>query len=80
MADDVTMGGLRPAMSARGLTPTDGSVDGMVAPAALPLAWLAALADAGCERLLVRGLPDQAFPLPDQAFPLPDQMGDQDHK
>jgi len=68
IADDVTMGGLRPAMAERGLAPDDGSVEGMVEPGALPGDWLAALADAGCDRLLVRGLPVGAFPFPEDQW------------
>lgn len=68
IADDVTMGGLRPAMGDLGLAPDDGSVAGMVEPAALPRDWLAAVADAGCDRLLVRGLPVGAFPLPESPW------------
>jgi beta-N-acetylhexosaminidase len=69
LADDVTMGGLRAAMAALGIAAGDGLTTGMVDPADLPLAWLKALADAGCDQLLVRGLPLAALPLP--AAPTP---------
>lgn len=62
-ADDVTMGGLRPAMSELGIRAADGADEGLVDPAALPLAWLQALAEAGNDRLLIRGIPWAALPL-----------------
>lgn len=66
-ADDVTMGGLRPALAARGVRAADGLASGLVDPADLTVAWLQALADAGCDLLLVRGIPWGALPLRDGA-------------
>lgn len=63
-ADDVTMGALRPAMARRGIRAADGAGEGLADPAALPLAWLSALAEAGNDRLLIRGIPWTALPLP----------------
>ena len=62
-ADDVTMGGLRAAMSRRGIRPVDGLPEGMVDPASLPLAWLEELVASGSDRLLVRGIPWAGLPL-----------------
>jgi len=42
-------------------TPRPGT-DGLLDPAQLPAAWFAALRDAGCDRLLCRGIPWSAFP------------------
>lgn len=82
-ADDITMGGLRPAMAALGVAPgapagwppggpasarparlAPGTVAGLLEPEELTLPWLAALAQAGCDRLLCRGIPWRALPLP----------------
>jgi hypothetical protein len=60
-ADDVTMGALREPLAARGVPVPPGA--GLVPPGDLPAAWLVALADAGCDRLLVRGIPGRAFPV-----------------
>jgi hypothetical protein len=62
-ADDVTMGGLRPALAALGLAAADGRAEGLVDPADLTPGWLQALAAAGCDVLLVRGIPWRALPL-----------------
>lgn len=70
IADDITMGGLREAMLAQGIDPGDGLAAGLVEPAALPLAWLMALAKAGCEQLLLRGLPLGALPVPERSASL----------
>jgi hypothetical protein len=61
-ADDVTMGGLGPAMRRLGVTVPEPEAGGMFDPASLPVAWFERLADAGCDRLLIRGLPTRAFP------------------
>jgi len=61
-ADDVTMGALGPALAARGVALPAVDVHGMFDPESLPRAWLAAIAQAGCDRLLCRGIPWGAFP------------------
>jgi hypothetical protein len=61
-ADDVTMGALRPAMMELGVPAPDGQGTGLVAPGDLPGAWFTALVEAGCDRLLIRGIPWRAFP------------------
>lgn len=63
--DDVTMGALRAPLVARGIEAGDGLEGGMVDPAVLSLAWLETVAAAGCDRLLLRGIPWRALPLPD---------------
>jgi len=67
LSDDVSMGALREPMAALGIQPGDTRQEGLVAPADLPLAWLEAVADVGCDRLLLRGIPWRAFPLPGDA-------------
>ena len=67
VADDVSMGGLRGAMAAQGIVPAGDIGTGMLDPAGLPLAWFGSLVAAGCDLLLVRGIPLGAFPLPDAA-------------
>jgi hypothetical protein len=62
-ADDVTMGALRPSMKELGVPAPDHLDAGLVEPGDLPEAWLSALLAAGCDRLLVRGIPWRAFPL-----------------
>jgi|GEM_PF-1318996 len=62
-ADDVTMGGLRTAMAGLGVPPPDSQSIGMVDPADLPREWLTCLLRAGCDRLLIRGIPWRAVPL-----------------
>ncbi len=69
IADDITMGGLRGAMENLGVSPGDGEAEGMAEPELLPLTWLAALCEAGCDRLLIRGLPLLALPLPREPSP-----------
>jgi hypothetical protein len=64
-ADDVTMGGLRPALARLGVAASDGRAEGLVDPADLTHGWLEALAVAGCDVLLVRGIPWRALPLAD---------------
>jgi hypothetical protein len=62
-ADDVTMGGLRGPLAAVGVSARDGRAEGLVDPADLTVGWLAALAQAGCDVLLVRGIPWRALPV-----------------
>lgn len=62
-ADDVTMGSLRPAMAQLGVEPPDDQSTGLVEPADLTWDWLRVLAEAGCDRLLIRGIPWQVLPL-----------------
>jgi hypothetical protein len=64
-ADDVTMAALGPTLAARGVARPAIDVHGMFDPASLPRAWLAAVAQAGCDRLLCRGIPWGAFPADD---------------
>lgn len=49
--------------------PAPGTVAGLLEPEQLTLPWLAALARAGCDRLLCRGIPWRALPLPDDGPP-----------
>ncbi len=60
-ADDVTMGALGPPLAARGVASPAAGPLGLFAPESLPRAWLAAIARAGCDRLLCRGIPWGAF-------------------
>ncbi len=62
-ADDVTMGALRPAMRELGVPAPDDLGAGLVKPGDLPSAWFTVLGAAGCDRLLIRGIPWRAFPL-----------------
>lgn len=62
VSDDVTMGALRAPMAARGIDAGDGLQEGLVDPALLPAAWLELVAAAGCDRLLLRGIPWRALP------------------
>lgn len=64
IADDVTMGGLRAGMASLGVTVDGNPAKGMLAPENLSLDWFGALLDAGCQTLLVRGLPLRALPVP----------------
>lgn len=59
-------GGAPPAGPAapRPERPAPGTVAGLLEPEQLTLPWLAALARAGCDRLLCRGVPWRALPLP----------------
>jgi hypothetical protein len=66
-ADDVTMGGLRPAMAQLGVVLADGLEEGMIDPGILPRSWLQNLASAGLDRILIRGIPWLAFPLTAEA-------------
>lgn len=70
-ADDVSMGALRPAMADAGVSVADGRTTGLVDPGQLPRAWIESLAMAGCERLLLRGIPWTAYPLDRDAGPEP---------
>ncbi|MCB1181825.1 glycoside hydrolase family 3 protein [bacterium] len=67
-ADDVTMGALRPALAAQGVV-VPGAPRGLLEPTVLPLTWFEALADAGCDRFLVRGLPLAAWPVAGETAP-----------
>lgn len=62
-ADDITMGALGPAMKRLGVSSPGPQQTGLFDPASLPLAWFEQLASAGCDRLLIRGIPGTAFPL-----------------
>lgn len=62
-ADDITMGALGPAMKRLGVPVPDVMESGLYDPEILPLAWFEKLADAGCDRFLVRGIPRSAFPV-----------------
>ena len=75
ISDDISMGALREPMAARGIRPDDTRQEGLVAPGDLPLSWLESLAEAGCDRLLLRGIPWRACPLSDSPVgsDLPDQ-------
>ncbi|MEN8005546.1 MAG: glycoside hydrolase family 3 N-terminal domain-containing protein [Candidatus Krumholzibacteriota bacterium] len=64
-ADDVTMGALGPAMKRLGVSIPDALESGLYDPEVLPSAWFEKLADAGCDRFLIRGIPRTAFPLSD---------------
>jgi hypothetical protein len=83
-SDDVTMGAVAVALAADGVLPLSDASNGdrgpsaaqrfgLVDPARLPPAWFAALAAAGCDRWLVRGIPWGAFPL-DDAAPIDDEV------
>jgi Glycosyl hydrolase family 3 N terminal domain len=61
-ADDVTMGALRVGMNALGVCPADADQTGLLDPGEVSVAWLQALVDAGCDRLLIRGIPWGALP------------------
>jgi hypothetical protein len=65
VADDVTMGALRPPMKQAGVPDPDGLDGGLVDPGLLPAAWLQALVTAGCDLLLIRGIPWRALPAGD---------------
>ncbi|MCK9995154.1 MAG: glycoside hydrolase family 3 protein [Candidatus Krumholzibacteria bacterium] len=62
-ADDITMGALGPAMQRLGVDVPDTRETGLFDPGSLPVAWFEHLAAAGCDRLLIRGIPAAAFPL-----------------
>lgn len=63
VADDVTMGALREPMRHLGVPRPDAQASGLVEPGDLPAAWLRALLHAGCDLLLLRGIPWRALPL-----------------
>ncbi|MBK6734771.1 MAG: glycoside hydrolase family 3 protein [bacterium] len=67
VADDVTMGALRLPMKQAGVPDPDGLEGGLVDPGLLPAAWLQALVTAGCDLLLIRGIPWRALPAGDDA-------------
>lgn len=62
-ADDVTMGALGPAMKRLGVPVPAPQASGLFDPADLPGAWFEQFVIAGCDRLLIRGIPSGAFPL-----------------
>ena len=62
-ADDITMGALGPAMQRLGVDVPETQETGLFDPGSLPVAWFEHLAAAGCDRLLIRGIPGGAFPL-----------------
>lgn len=62
-ADDITMGALGPAMKRLGVPVPPAAASGLFDPGSLPQAWFEQLAAAGCDRLLIRGIPTGAFPL-----------------
>jgi hypothetical protein len=63
VADDITMGGLLGAMATLGIVIDHHEGPGLLDPATLPMAWFAALEDAGCDILLIRGIPTMAYPV-----------------
>ena len=73
-ADDVTMGALRGPMQALGTPALDGRQEGLVDPADLPVGWLDALVEAGCDGLLCRGIPWSALPAA-PVGPAPRELG-----
>jgi len=62
-ADDITMGALGPAMKRLGVSVPPTPASGLFDPGSLPPAWFERLVTAGCDRLLIRGIPVGAFPL-----------------
>jgi len=64
-ADDITMGALGPGMKRLGVPVPDVPESGLYDPEKLPLSWFEKLAEAGCDRFLIRGIPYAAFPVPD---------------
>ncbi|MBD3222985.1 hypothetical protein GF314_17285 [bacterium] len=76
-SDDVSMGALRAPMRAAGIVPGDGRDEGLVDPGRLPAAWLDAIAGAGCERLLLCGIPWRALPLDAEVPAPPDPLTSQ---
>lgn len=61
--DDVSMGALREPLARRGVLAGDGAAAGLVDPGRLTASWLAAIAAAGADRLLLRGIPWRALPV-----------------
>jgi len=68
-ADDVTMGALGPPMERLGVPVPTVLPSGLFDPADLPRAWFESLTAAGCDRLLIRGLPLGAFPVGEEPGP-----------
>jgi hypothetical protein len=66
-ADDITMAALGPALVRLGVVVPPPETSGLFDPAALPVAWFEKLVVAGCDRLLIRGLPTGAFPVDTRA-------------
>lgn len=62
-SDDVSMGALRPVLAERGVSAGDYRDEGLVDPAVMSRAWLEALEQVGCHRLLLRGIPWRALPV-----------------
>jgi hypothetical protein len=62
-ADDITMGALGPAMKRLGVSVPSAQDSGLFDPGSLPPEWFDRLVSAGCDRLLIRGIPSAAFPL-----------------
>lgn len=73
-ADDVTMGALGPGMEGLGVEVPEPTAAGLFDPATLPRDWFECLASAGCDRLLIRGLPTAAFPLAETPGRLEDRQ------
>ncbi len=69
IADDVSMGALRQPMTDLGVWDETRAVSpeavGMVEVDSLPKGWFEELLNAGCDQLLIRGIPFGAFPLGD---------------
>jgi len=63
VADDITMGGLRKPMADAGVGVASDTGEGLLEPTDLPCGWFEALDSAGCDLLLIRGLPLLAFPV-----------------
>lgn len=71
-SDDVSMGALRAPLASLGVTAPDARASGLVDPADLTIDWLRAVAEAGCDRMLLRGIPWRALPSSElQASDLP---------
>jgi len=66
-SDDITMGAMGPAMERLGVPVPDTQASGLFDPGSLPAAWFERLVVAGCDRLLIRGIPWTAFPLAEDA-------------
>ncbi len=67
LADDVSMGGLREPMARLGVVLdvdlSGDAAEAMVEVAALTVPWFELLVAAGCDQLLLRGIPFSAFPV-----------------
>ena len=74
MADDISMGGLREPMNELGVQLEENLSNepsgSMIEVGALTIPWFEHLVDAGCDQLLLRGIPFTAFPvhLTDEKF------------